>query len=154
MIIELDKDSSSLPEAYADYSDVFKPIKTAKLQTQTHTTHAINLEDKAKSLYGSIYHFSELKLRTLRDYLAKNKLKKWIRRSKSSAKALILFMPKSNEGLRLYIDYHALNKLTVKNKHALPLIDETINKLSNTKIYIKLNLKNAYYRIRIKANNK
>jgi hypothetical protein len=63
-------------------------------------------------------------------------------------------MPKSNEGLCLYINYRALNKLTVKNRHALPLIDETINRLSDAKIYIKLDLKNAYYRIRIKVNNK
>jgi hypothetical protein len=63
-------------------------------------------------------------------------------------------VPKSNKGLRLYIDYRALNKLTIKNKHALLLIDETIDRLSDTKIYIKLNLKDAYYRIRIKINNK
>jgi hypothetical protein len=56
--------------------------------------------------------------------------------------------------LRLYVDYRALNKLTVKNRHALPLIDETINRLSNAKIYTKLDLKDAYYRIRIKTNNK
>jgi hypothetical protein len=63
-------------------------------------------------------------------------------------------MPKNNKNLRFYVDYRALNKLTIKNRHALPLIDETINRLSGTKIYIKLNLKNAYYRIRIKTNNK
>jgi hypothetical protein len=63
-------------------------------------------------------------------------------------------MPKSDKGLRLYIDYRALNKLIIKNRHALPLIDETINRLSNTKIYIKLDLKNVYYRIRIKVSNK
>jgi hypothetical protein len=63
-------------------------------------------------------------------------------------------MPKNNKGLRFYINYHALNKLTVKNRHALPLIDETINKLFDAKIYIKLDLKNAYYRIRMKVNNK
>jgi hypothetical protein len=63
-------------------------------------------------------------------------------------------VPKSNGDLRLYIDYRALNKLIIKNRYALLLIDEIINRLSDAKIYIKLNLKNAYYRIRIKANNK
>jgi hypothetical protein len=63
-------------------------------------------------------------------------------------------MPKSNRDLRFYIDYRALNKFIIKNRHALPLIDETINKLSNTKIYIKLDLKDVYYRIRMKVNNK
>jgi hypothetical protein len=62
-------------------------------------------------------------------------------------------VPKSNGGLRFYVDYRALNKFTVKNRHALLLIDEIINRLSGAKIYIKLNLKDAYYRIRIKADN-
>jgi hypothetical protein len=31
MTIELDKDSSSLPEAYADYNDMFNFNKTVKL---------------------------------------------------------------------------------------------------------------------------
>jgi hypothetical protein len=72
MIIELDKGSFTLPEAYADYANVFNPSKAVKLQTQTHITHAINLENRAKAPYGPIYHFSKLELRTLRDYLAKN----------------------------------------------------------------------------------
>ena len=63
-------------------------------------------------------------------------------------------MPKSNGGLRFCVDYRALNKLILKNRHALPLIDETINRLSGAKIYIKLDLKNVYHRIRVKAGNK
>ena len=62
-------------------------------------------------------------------------------------------MPKSNGDLRFYVNYRALNKLTIKNRHTLSLIDETIDRLSNAKIYIKLNLKNAYHRIRMKAGN-
>jgi hypothetical protein len=70
--IELDKDSSSLPKTYTDYSNIFNPSKTAKLQIQIYTTHAINLEKGAKASYGPIYHLSKLELRILRDYLAEN----------------------------------------------------------------------------------
>jgi hypothetical protein len=63
-------------------------------------------------------------------------------------------VPKSNRDLRFYVDYRALNKLIIKNRHALLLIDETIDRLFDTKIYTKLDLKDAYYRIRMKANNK
>jgi hypothetical protein len=61
-----------LPEVYADYANVFNLNKTIKLQTQTHTTYAINLENKAKASYGPIYYFFKLELRTLRDYLTEN----------------------------------------------------------------------------------
>jgi hypothetical protein len=153
MTIKLDKDFFTLPEAYADYANVFNLNKAAKLQTQIYITHAINLEDEAKASYEPIYYFSELELRILRDYLAENEQRRWIRRFKSLTEALILFMPKSDKDLRFYVNYRALNKLTVKNRHALLLIDETINRLSGTKIYTKLDLKDAYYRIRMKAGN-
>jgi hypothetical protein len=70
--IKLDKDSSILPKAYADYADMFNFSKTVKLQTQTHITHIINLENRAKASYGPIYYFSKLELRILRDYLTEN----------------------------------------------------------------------------------
>jgi hypothetical protein len=63
-------------------------------------------------------------------------------------------MFKNNKDLRFYVDYRALNKFIVKNRHALPLINEMIDKLSDAKIYTKLDLKNAYYRIRMKIGNK
>jgi hypothetical protein len=63
-------------------------------------------------------------------------------------------MPKNDKGLRFCVDYRTLNKFIIKNRHALLLIDKTINKLFSAKIYIKLNLKDAYYRIRIKIGNK
>jgi hypothetical protein len=72
IIIELDKNSFTLPEAYANYANVFNSDKAVKLQTQTYITHAINLENRAKTPYEPIYYLSKLKLRTLRDYLAKN----------------------------------------------------------------------------------
>jgi hypothetical protein len=116
--------------------------------------YVINLEDRAKASYGLIYYLSKLELRILRDYLAKNEQREWIRRSKFLVRILIFFISKNNKDLRLCVDYRALNKFIMKNRYALLLIDETINKLSSAKIYIKLDLKDAYYRIRIKVNNK
>jgi hypothetical protein len=77
IIIKLDKSSATLPEAYADYADIFNLNKAVKLQTQTHITHIINLEDRAKASYGLIYYFFlKLELRILRDYLAENEQRK------------------------------------------------------------------------------
>jgi hypothetical protein len=56
-------------------------------------------------------------------------------------------VPKSDGDLRFYVDYRALNKFIVKNRHALLLIDKTINRLSGTKIYIKLNVTIPTYQV-------
>jgi hypothetical protein len=63
-------------------------------------------------------------------------------------------MPKKDGNLRLCVDYCSLNKLTIKNRHALFLIGEFIDKLSDTAIYIKLNVRNIYYKIRIYFGDK
>ena len=42
----------------------------------------------------------------------------------------------------------------IKNWYPLPLVSELFNRLSYTKIFTKLDLRNAYYRIYIKKGDK
>ena len=63
-------------------------------------------------------------------------------------------MSKKNNELRLYVDYRDLNAIIIKNRYFLFLIFETLNRLCESKIFIKLNLKNAYYKLHIKINDK
>ena len=62
-------------------------------------------------------------------------------------------MSKKNNELRLYIDYCDLNAIIIKNRHLLSLISETLNRLCESKIFTKLNLKNVYYKLRIKIDD-
>jgi hypothetical protein len=43
--------------------------------------------------------------------------------------------------------------VTIKNRYSLSLINETLNKLSGARFFIKLDLRDAYYRIRIKRGD-
>jgi len=69
-------------------------------------------------------------------------------------RAPILFILKVDSIIRLYVNYRRLNKITIKNQYPLPLVGELFNRLSYTKIFIKLDLRNAYYRIYIKKGDK
>ena len=71
----------------------------------------------------------------------------------SLAKVPILFAPKKDGKLRLCIDYRGLNKVTQKNQYLIPLINEIIDRVVSAKIYTKLDLWNAYYRICIKKSD-
>jgi len=90
--------------------------------------HAIETTDPPP--YGPLYNLSEPQLEVLREYLADALRKKWIRPSTSPIRAPILFVLKKDGGLRLCIDYRGLNKITIKNRHPLPLIDETLDRLT------------------------
>ncbi|KAJ1591428.1 hypothetical protein NDA12_005916 [Ustilago hordei] len=57
---------------------------------------------------------------------------------------MVLFVPKKDGGLRLCMDYCGLNKITVKNRAPLPLIEEQLFLLRKARIYTKLDLRAAY----------
>ena len=51
--------------------------------------------------------------------------------------------------MRFCVDFCKLNNLTCKDRYPLPLIDETLAKLAKAKVYIKLNIRQVFYRIQI-----
>ena len=61
----------------------------------------------------------------------------------------VLFVKKPGGGLRLYVDYRALNALTTKNQYPLPLIRETLSRLSKARFFTKLDVIAAFNRIRM-----
>jgi hypothetical protein len=51
------------------------------------------------------------------------------------------------------VDYKDLNKITIKNRYSFLLIKEILNRFSGAAVYTKLDLKNIYYRIRIRKRD-
>jgi hypothetical protein len=80
--------------------------------------------------------------------------KEWIRPSKLLVGVPILFILKLDRTIRLYIDYRGLNKVIIKNRYLLLLVSKMLDQLSRVKIFIKLDLRDAYYRLRIKEGDK
>ena len=61
----------------------------------------------------------------------------------------VLFVTKPNGSLRFCIDFRKLNSITKKDQHPLPLIDETLARLSKAKLFTKLDIRQAFHRIRM-----
>jgi len=101
-----------------------------------------------------IYNLSNIELEELRRYLDDALKKGWIQPSTSEAGAGVLFVPKKDGSLRLCVDYRGLNKITRKNRYPLPLINEILDRLSGSTYFTKLDLKDAYYRIAIKPEDR
>jgi hypothetical protein len=91
----------------------------------------------------------EDKLLVLRKFLDKNLAKGFIYTSVSPAALLVLFAKKPGRGLRFCVDYYILNTITIKNRYPLPLIQETLARLSKAKIYTKLDIIIVFNRIYI-----
>ena len=65
--------------------------------------------------------------------------------------APVLFAKKKDGGLRMCIDYRALNSQTVKNRYALPRIDDLLDQLYGAKRFSKIDLTSGYWQIAIAA---
>ena len=65
----------------------------------------------------------------------------------------MLFVKKANRLLQFCVDFRRLNNLTYKDRYPLPLIDKTIARLAKVKVYTKLDICQAFYKIRINPNS-
>lgn len=65
----------------------------------------------------------------------------------------MLFAPKKDGGLRLCVDYRALNKLTIRNQYPIPRADNLFDRLHGAKIFSKVDLIVGYHQVRIRESN-
>ncbi len=143
----------TIPKAYRDLANIFSPSNANSLPPHRDEDHAIELEPGKTPPFGPLYNLSEYQLKTLREYIDKNLANGFIRPSKSSAGAPVLFTPKPDGTLRLCVNYRGLNSMTIKNRYPLPLIDEILDRLSDARVFTKIDVKNAYYRLRIREGD-
>jgi transposase InsO family protein len=142
-----------IPPELQDYAPVFEVQNSKIMPPRKETDHEIGLEEGSVPPHGPIYPLSQAELKVLREYLDENLKNGRIRPSKSPAGAPILFVPKKDGGLRLCVDYRGLNKVSIKNRYPLPLISEILDRLAGVRYFSKVDVQDAYYRIRIKEGD-
>jgi len=77
----------------------------------------------------------------------------WIWRVKSGRASPIRFVKKKDGKLWLCADYLAINEVTKKDRHPLPLISEALDRLGGAKYFTKPDIKDAYHNIRIREGD-
>jgi hypothetical protein len=147
-------DGGRIPAQYQEFVEVFSKEKAETLPPYRQIDHGIDQEPDYKLPSGRIYNVSELELKTLKAYIETPLANSLIQRSSSSAAAPILFATKKDGGLRLCVDYRALNLHTVENRYPLPLMSELLDRMREARIFTKLDLRNAYHLIQIKEGDR
>jgi hypothetical protein len=73
-----------------------------------------------------------------------------IRPSVSPWGAPMIFVRKKDGSWRLCIEYHQLNKATIKNQYSLPRIDDLFDQMKGETIFSKIELRSGYHQLQIK----
>ena len=116
--------------------------------------HQIPLLPDMPPPFKGIFRLSQMELRELKKQLDQLLAEGKISPSTSPYGAPVLFVKKKDGTLRMCIDYRALNSQTVKNRYALPRIDELLDRLHDAKIFTKLDLTSGYYQIAITPSDR
>jgi len=115
----------AVPEEFREYLGIMGTEAAETLPEHKSYDCKIDLKTDENAPWGPIYPLSEKELETLREWLKEMLRTGKIRRSTSPAGSPILFVPKPyGRGLRLCVDYRALNKVMIPNHYPLPLMQE------------------------------
>lgn len=131
-----------------DYEDVFQE-PPAGSQPDRDIGHTIELLPGSQPVFRSQYRLSPLELEEVKKQVAHMLRLGFIEPSKSPFGSPILFVAKKTGGLRMVVDYRALNKLTIKNRYPLPRIDDLLDKVAGCSAYSSIDLYQAYHQLKI-----
>ena len=139
-----------LQELLSRYKDVFPAELPVGLPPDRGTGHTIQLEAGATAPFRRNKRMSQMELELCEKFIGELLAKGFIQPSTSPFGAPIMFVEKPDgRGYRVVCDWRMLNKLTVKNRYPLPRIDETLDRLSGSKVFSSLDLNSGYFQIRI-----
>ena len=140
-------------ESLCEVAKIFSKTLFDSLNTHDQMKYAIDLIKEKTSSTDCVYNMSHDELSAIREYIANALKKNWIHSFSNLTRASVLFVKKSDESLRLCVNYRKLNEVIVKNKYSLFLLSKTLKRFARVKHFIKIDIRNAYHRIRIRKND-
>ncbi|XP_042299927.1 uncharacterized protein LOC121917880, partial [Sceloporus undulatus] len=141
------------PEVYRDLGEVFEEKECDVLPPHRDTDCAIELNPGVAPPKPKMYPMTPREMSTLKEFIEKNLARGFIRPSSSPFGAPVFFREKKDGTLRLVTDYKNLNAISTCSRYPLPLMKDMLSWLSTGKIFTKLDLRDAYFRVRIKEGD-
>jgi hypothetical protein len=141
---------TKLPGEYQNFADVFSKSESSILPLYRPIDHKVELLPDATLLKAySLYSMSADQLIALKEYFTEALRKEWIVSNAAEYGFPVLFAKKPNGELRFCVDYRVVNARLKKDVYLLPLIFETLNRFEKAKLFIKLDVRNIFHRIRM-----
>ncbi|GJS12204.1 putative reverse transcriptase domain-containing protein, partial [Tanacetum coccineum] len=135
-----------------DFLDVF-PEDLPGLPPTQQVEFQIDLVPCVAPVARTPYRLAPSELQELSTQLQELSDKGFIRLSSSPWGAPILFVKKKDRSFWMCIDYRELNKLIMKNRYQLLIIDDLFDQLRGSRVYSKIDLRSGYHQLRVREED-
>ena len=131
-----------------DYPDVF-PEELPGMPPDRDIEFLIELLLGTRPISKRLYWMPANDLEEIKKKIKELLDKGYIQPSSSPWGAPVLLVEKKDGSLRMVVDYHALNEVTIKNKYPLPMINDLFDQLQGAKVFSKIDLRSGYHQLKI-----
>lgn len=128
------------------YADVFQEIEGLPPSRDCDRTIPLQAGATPPSLRPYVPHYHKSSMEDIITKLLKNAE---IQPSVSPYSSPAVMVRKRDGSWRLCVDYRQLNKLTIKNKFPMPVIEDLLDELHGATVFNKLDLRSGYHQIRM-----
>ena len=132
--------ATKISKCYYNFLDVFSKEASNTVSAHSKHNHVIRLLGKKDHSQAALHSMSNPQLAFVKKFFKENLKKSFIKASSAFCSSSILLAKKSGSGIRFYVDYQKLNKLTKKDAYLIPLIAKTLVQLSHVKVFIKIDI--------------
>ena len=132
---------SQIPAAYHQYWEVFSERVSYRFPPEWEEDHTITLKEGAPDKIDSkIYRQMVEELEATCQFITESLAKGYITDSKSPYASALFYRKKKDGKLRPIMDYHILNKWTIRDNYPLPLITNIIEHLQGKTLFSKFDI--------------
>jgi hypothetical protein len=130
-----------------EFADLF--AEPTGLPPACRHDHHIHLEEGSQPVAVRPYCYPQLQKDELERQCAEMLRQGIIHLSTSVFSSPVLLVKKADGTWRFYVDYRALNAITIKDKFPIPVVEELLDELHGAQFFSKLNLRFGYHQVRM-----
>ena len=107
--------------------------------------HHSDLLPRVRLLNKPAYRCKPIEIKELQRQVQELIDRGYIRESMSLCYVLPLLVPKKDGTMRMCVDRHAINNITIKYRYPIPRLDDMVDELYGAKVFSRVDLRSGYH---------
>ena len=149
--------ASSIPPVVTnllqEYEDVFPAEIPPGLPPMRGIEHQIDLIPGASLPNRAAYRTNPEETKEIQRQVQDLLDRGYVRQSLSPCAVPVILVPKKDGSWRMCVDCRAINNITIRYRHPIPRLDDTLDELCGSIIFTKIDLRSGYHQIRMKLGD-